>query len=294
VDLLVIGNSYEVVKAILEHSSANNFCVLTHNIEIKKLSDGLGVPAFSLTEFNVRLEDGEFESTNFDLGICVNFEILPEKIFGLPRFGSVNIHPASLPRFSGRYPFPMLIESELSYSEVCIHKIETKADSGKVLSRMRYPIQTSDYYLDWLKTVSKVSIDLILEFTRKDFNAVLLENNSLKNERHRSLPPESRKPRRELFCNSNLSLYDAIRINSRLGGTTLLKSNGDPITIFLAENRSVEFPRLDSYRVKVVFNEFFLLDRKEQKIVKVLAWDGSIADGDVLFRLIQQNASELL
>lgn len=69
---------------------------------------------------------------------------------------------------------------------------------------------------------------------------------------------------------------------------------GDPITIFLAENRNVESPRLDSYRVKVVSNYFFLLNRKEQEIVKVLAWDGNIADGDVLFRLIQQNASELL
>lgn len=288
-NLLVIGNAFDVVKSIVENSAAKLVYVITHNSEIRAFCVRAKIQVFSLQDFRARLAADDLECTNFDLGICCNFEILPEEIFNLPNFGSVNIHPASLPLFGGRFPYPMLIENQLSYSEVCIHKINSKPDSGRVLARKHYPISIGDYYLDWLRVVSGVSIQLILEFLSTDFRKSLMDRCPPMEESDFSLLAESRKPRRELFFNSKLSLYDAIRINSQLGGTSLLKDNGGEITIFVAEVINLEEPLCNFYQANVTSEDYFVLRSDTRDIVKVLSWSGTIADGQVLFRFKSDN-----
>jgi methionyl-tRNA formyltransferase len=288
VNLLVIGNSFDVVHALLESDPANNFCVITHDYDIKNFCLNLNIPVFKLSEFERQLTTSEKKWVNFDLGVCSSFEILPKEVFDLPKFGSVNIHPASLPDFGGRYPFPMLIESGQSYSEVCIHKIDARPDSGRVLTRKRYTISPSDYYLDWLATTSKVSTDLILDFLNSDFRTHLAASNSFLEIQQRPLPFESRKPQRELYSDSRLSLYDAIRINSRVGGTKLLNNRGEIITIFVAESLNSETPLCNSYCITEISDQSFFIRSDNQEIVKVTVWKGVISKGDSLFRLAPQ------
>lgn len=273
------------MKAILENRTGSRFCVITHDDTVQDFCVNSQIPVFNLREFRNLLIGRKLKWINFDLGICCNFELLPEEVFNLPKFGSVNIHPASLPHFGGRYPFPMLVESGQSYSEVCIHKITARPDGGRVILRRPYPISLSDYYLDWLATVSKVSINLILDFLNLDIYMHLADKNAQSEELHQDLLHESRTPRRELISDSNLSLYDAVRINSLVGGTHLLNDRGEIITIFIAENLNQESPRVNSYQVTEIFKESFILSSENRKIINVVNWNGKISKGDFLFRL---------
>lgn len=66
--------------------------------------------------------------------------LLPEYIYNLPLFGTINIHPSILPHYRGPNPWFWIYYNMESYSGVTIHKIDKYADHGDILLQTSYPI----------------------------------------------------------------------------------------------------------------------------------------------------------
>ena len=72
---------------------------------------------------------------------------LPAELLSLPRLGSVNTHPAALPKYRGPNPvFWQMMNGEKEVG-MTIHRMDSEFDTGPILAQATMPIDP-DWYID--------------------------------------------------------------------------------------------------------------------------------------------------
>jgi folate-dependent phosphoribosylglycinamide formyltransferase PurN len=66
--------------------------------------------------------------------------LMSEKLFNLPKYGAINIHPAPLPEYPGLNPFEKMIRNNKKKGGITIHRIDRYADHGEILLRIKFEI----------------------------------------------------------------------------------------------------------------------------------------------------------
>lgn len=75
-----------------------------------------------------------------DLGVVAGTYILKEKLFGIPRLGSINLHSGKAPEYRGAAPaFWELYNGDRDVG-ITIHRVTAKLDSGHILAQETYPL----------------------------------------------------------------------------------------------------------------------------------------------------------
>lgn len=74
-----------------------------------------------------------------DLGICAHFQPLPREVICSPRLGVINIHPAPLPEFPGRYPLIDMVLSGVREGGVSLHWMSERIDQGDLIAVEHFP-----------------------------------------------------------------------------------------------------------------------------------------------------------
>lgn len=282
--IVFIGNDFTIFNSIAVRKELQITCIVSNNVEIIQLARQLGFVLLDLDSLRIRIcnESGNLERP--EIGICASFQILDQIFLDYPLNGFFNIHPAELPRFAGRYPFPSLVESKVDHSQATIHRMVGKADSGPIFAINNYEISPFDYYEDWHKSSARAGAQLLANF----LDLALWcspDSSGLNSEISKEVfDPRSRFPSRNLESNPNLALYDAIRINSRVGGTSLYKESGEIVRIFhaswIATSPSLEI----TYLVRNFNGNCFTLTCNGLIVMEITSWEGTIKVGDKLHR----------
>ena len=79
-----------------------------------------------------------------DLGLCVHFERLGDRVLKAPRLGMINLHPAPLPDWPGRLPTVELILSGAREGGCALHWMSPRLDQGDLIAVKRVPLASSD------------------------------------------------------------------------------------------------------------------------------------------------------
>lgn len=201
-----------------------------------------------------------------DVLLCYNFNILPKRIIELPICCCINIHPAELPIYAGKYPWPMLVEDNASSSFVCAHFMETAVDSGLILAKLKYYLYDADDYTSWLKRTEQKIIKLSIKLIKcqSGINSKNLLRNSIKLKPLIEISQRSKNPSRIITRLDLTHFYKVIKINKFLGGTLINAKNGDNFIVYdaeleyLAQKKSVQKQRKIS--LKFYLGKLFLTD----------------------------------
>jgi len=79
-----------------------------------------------------------------DLGVVVAFRMLPEVVWSLPRFGTINLHGSLLPRYRGAAPIHWAIINGDQETGVTTFRLRHELDTGDLLLQARLPIAPED------------------------------------------------------------------------------------------------------------------------------------------------------
>ncbi len=87
----------------------------------------------------------ELATQDLDFILATEYgNIIPERIFSLPKHGSYNVHNALLPRYRGRHPLVWaLIRGETEVG-VTIHDITPELDAGDIVYQTSIPVSLED------------------------------------------------------------------------------------------------------------------------------------------------------
>jgi methionyl-tRNA formyltransferase len=77
-----------------------------------------------------------------DIRFCIGLtEIVPKELLEIP---CINIHPALLPKYRGRYSIPHAIFNGEEWTGATIHYMDKGIDSGSIIMQERFKIEPTD------------------------------------------------------------------------------------------------------------------------------------------------------
>lgn len=137
------------------------------------------VKSFAL-EKNIKLEQPEnlknkniietIEKIRPDIGIVISYgKFIPETIFKIPRFKTINVHFSLLPLYRGAAPVQRVIENGEKKTGITIFEINKKMDTGDIWSQKEYEISESDTTETLLQTLSIDGSSFLIETVEKIF-----------------------------------------------------------------------------------------------------------------------------
>lgn len=98
-----------------------------------------------------------------DLALCWGFPWrIPQAALDVPRLGSVNCHPAMLPRHRGPIPMAWAIRDGDGQYGITWHRMDADLDTGPILAQGTVPMQDDDFeIMDVGPRIAAVAIGLL-------------------------------------------------------------------------------------------------------------------------------------
>jgi len=98
---------------------------------------------------NKKVKDAEvikkIKKINPEIIFCIGgTEIIPKEVLATPKLGCLNIHPALLPKYRGRYSTAHAIFNGEEYTGVTVHYMDEGIDSGPIIMQERMKIEEND------------------------------------------------------------------------------------------------------------------------------------------------------
>ena len=128
--------------------------------------------------------DVSFDSylANTDVLITIGYGvILPQRVFELPRYGSLNLHFSLLPRWRGAAPVQRAIEAGDKVSGVTVFKLDDGMDTGPIYTQNRFALDadiTSDELFVELAELGAEALLHALELMKSGVKPTPQENHS--------------------------------------------------------------------------------------------------------------------
>ncbi len=273
----IFSNSTYFINAISKKLKSN--CkLIVYSKDLKEILDADNVvPNDKICNYT-DLASKEHILKGIDIILCFNFIILPKKILKIPNVACINFHPANLPEYAGRYPWPMLKEDNVKENYVTAHLMQSVPDSGHVLFTSKYQLNPSDDYQDWNMRIESKVVELSNKILsreryllfRKYFGANLFIKRAVK------VPSRSKIATRKITSLELLHIFNIIKINKYLGGTLINLKTGNNFVIydatFLHEKNSETKEGLSPIFLKCTNKGIFLTDGSG--ILKLLSYKG--------------------
>ena len=102
---------------------------------VRRQAEEFGLPVLTPTSLKSEAFHAEMSQLNPDLIVVVAFRILPESIFTLPKFGSLNIHGSLLPKYRGAAPIQWAIINGEKETGLTSFLLKSKVDTGDIFKQ---------------------------------------------------------------------------------------------------------------------------------------------------------------
>ncbi len=100
---------------------------------------------------------------NPDLIVVIAFRILPERIFELPKFGTINIHGSLLPKYRGAAPIHWAIINGEKETGLTSFFLKKKVDTGDMILQKTTTIENDDTYDSLSRRMSEMAGPFLLK-----------------------------------------------------------------------------------------------------------------------------------
>ncbi|MFZ1461840.1 MAG: methionyl-tRNA formyltransferase [Ignavibacteria bacterium] len=163
---ILVKNNYDICGVVTVPDKKKGRGLNLSNSDIKKFSmkHSLNI----LQPDNLR--DPEFIKTLTDLKpdliLVVAFKILPEEVFTIPKYGSVNLHASLLPKFRGAAPINHAIINGETESGVTTFFLKKKVDTGNIILQKKINIDKDDDAGTLHDKLSELGAESVLETVR--------------------------------------------------------------------------------------------------------------------------------
>ncbi|UCD16705.1 MAG: methionyl-tRNA formyltransferase, partial [Candidatus Zixiibacteriota bacterium] len=89
-----------------------------------------------------------------DIFVVVAFRILPERIFAIPPYGSINLHGSLLPKYRGAAPIQWALINGEQETGLTTFSLKKKIDAGDIIYQEKIAIDPEETYDDLAERMS--------------------------------------------------------------------------------------------------------------------------------------------
>jgi hypothetical protein len=125
------------------------------------------VPVIGATDVNSPETLRQIKAWQPDLVISIYLNhLIKSDLNNLPAQGTLNIHPALLPRHRGLFPYFWVIADGETETGVTVHWVDNKFDTGDLLLQEKIPVQPDDTIISLSYKSAVVGAEMLVEVVR--------------------------------------------------------------------------------------------------------------------------------
>jgi len=176
-NIVFFANGKFAIPTIKElHLSDNNLLKVVSNTDkrggrgkkiistpVSKFCKDSNIPLLNIDNLHSDTFLNDLKKLKADIFIVVSYKIIPEKIYSIPRYKTINIHASLLPSYKGAAPIQRSLENGEENIGLSIFEITTKVDSGKIINQKSFKIKGDDTYSDIHDLLSIKAADFLIK-----------------------------------------------------------------------------------------------------------------------------------
>ena len=140
----LVAGGYNVVAVVTTPDKPAGRGQKLHESDVKLAARELGLPILQPASMKDPDFAEQMRQLQPDLGIVIAFRILPETIWGMPRFGTFNLHASLLPQYRGAAPINRAIMNGETETGVTTFLLNNGIDTGGILEQQSAAIGADD------------------------------------------------------------------------------------------------------------------------------------------------------
>ncbi|WP_286733668.1 MULTISPECIES: methionyl-tRNA formyltransferase [Sphingobacterium] len=115
-----------------------------HESAVKIFATQHNIPVLQPVKLRDEAFLDELKSFQADLQVVVAFRMLPEIVWNMPKFGTINVHASLLPQYRGAAPINHVIINGEKESGVTTFLLQHEIDTGNILLSKKVAIKETD------------------------------------------------------------------------------------------------------------------------------------------------------
>lgn len=141
----LVENKYNIVGVVTmpDKPSGRHGSILSSS-PVKRYAQSCGIPILQPEKLKAPDFIEELASLKADLQIVVAFRMLPEIIWNMPAFGTINLHASLLPQYRGAAPINWAIINGEKETGVTTFFLQHDIDTGDIIRQERIDIDNDD------------------------------------------------------------------------------------------------------------------------------------------------------
>tara|TARA_R110001583_G_scaffold11547_4_gene51991 strand:- start:2550 stop:3497 length:948 start_codon:yes stop_codon:yes gene_type:complete len=133
---------------------------------VKKYALEKGLPILQPEKFRNETFLSELKALNADLQVVVAFKMLPEIVWNMPKFGTLNLHASLLPHYRGAAPINWAIMNGDKESGVSTFLLQKEIDTGNVIFQEKVSIGENDNLETLHDNLMEIGSNLVVKTVR--------------------------------------------------------------------------------------------------------------------------------
>jgi methionyl-tRNA formyltransferase len=136
----LVEQNFQVVAVVTAPDKPAGRGQQLHESEVKKYAISKALPLFQPANLKDEQFLKELATIQADLFVVVAFRMLPELVWSMPKYGTINLHASLLPQYRGAAPINWAIINGEKETGVSTFLIEKEIDTGSLLASARVGI----------------------------------------------------------------------------------------------------------------------------------------------------------
>ena len=141
----LVENEYNVVAVVTQPDKpVGRHGSVLQAPAVKQYALSKGLPVLQPEKMKDPVFIEELRSFNANLQVVVAFRMLPEVVWGMPEYGTFNVHAALLPQYRGAAPINWAVINGERQTGVTTFFLDHDIDTGRII--MQLPFDIADDY----------------------------------------------------------------------------------------------------------------------------------------------------
>ena len=140
----LVDEGYQVCAVVTMPDKPAGRGMKLHESKIKQYAVSKGIEVLQPVKLRDEAFVNRLKELRPDLGVVVAFRMLPEVVWQLPKYGTINLHGSLLPRYRGAAPIHWAVINGDKETGVTTFRLKHELDTGDVLMQASTPIALED------------------------------------------------------------------------------------------------------------------------------------------------------
>lgn len=140
----LVDEGYQVCAVVTMPDKPAGRGMKLHESKIKQYAVSKGIEVLQPVKLRDEAFVNRLKELRPDLSVVVAFRMLPEVVWQLPKYGTINLHGSLLPRYRGAAPIHWAVINGDKETGVTTFRLKHELDTGDVLMQASTPIAPED------------------------------------------------------------------------------------------------------------------------------------------------------